>query len=142
MNFPYVTNAHTTLESTKSNEGLDEKKVQQRKDLLELDIMMNPTSHQTYMIYGFLNSFTFIKSSEFSYTKGQKTTSIHKEFSDFDTMLNCFSNTLYIILSKFAYKFNLEDQVTEDFKIKLISKKWFERGEQLKRWPDSNLFFY
>ena len=140
-NYPYISPTPTQLETAKGSDCLDDKAIQHRRDLLELDIFFNPSCYQTYIMYGFLNAYTFSRVSETAFVKGQKSASVHKDSSDFDLILNCMANALSIIVSNLTHTHDLSPKdVKTNYGIDVFSKEWIQRAEKLNRWSDSTIY--
>lgn len=125
------------MESGKKGDGISDTEINERKSIIEMDLCFNPTSFALYIIYGYLNSFIFRRTSEALYSKGQKSVSALKGVSEFDYSLYSLSQAAYILMSKYYAKSNESPElIYSTFGFDPISTEWCIRGDELKRWAD------
>lgn len=73
--------------------------------------------------------------------KGQKSTSVHKDSSDFDLILNCMANALNIIASNLVHMHELSvKEIKLNFGIDVFSQEWIQRADKLNRWSDTDVY--
>jgi len=139
--YPNIPMECSQLDSQKSLDGIDTKEYKKRRELLIVDLTFNPTSYHTFVMLGFLNAYKFTKMSETTFFKGQRTTLVHMETSDFDTTLNCMGNALYIIISKILQDDNVfTDIANKKYGVTILSEIWIDRSNKLNRWADANIY--
>lgn len=143
---PYIPKSLTPFDSLRSNEVVNDERISEIEDILELDLVFNPTSHHSMILKGYMQSFRHARICEGNLLRGikipvpitQEEKQIHKAWDPFRLMINSLSFALLTLVSKVVYDCNFEENEIKQFDICFIAKQWIERTNRLERWNDSN----
>lgn len=143
---------YPNFQRVESLEKLSDEKLKMYMQLLKFDMILNPYSYQSFVMYGHIHADLFMRQTETVYCKGTrvitdemqgesaiavKSMKIDHE-NHFDQELSSFANALYIMVSQIAYESNIDMSfLTQEIGFELVSKNWIERHKMLKRWEDS-----
>ena len=137
-----------------NSEWLNDEKQFIWMELIAFDMMFNPLSYQSYIMYGTIIANRFSIQAETMHLKGHhinnpesqrveatSNPNSHKNdslSSDFDKIIINYANAIYIMTNIFAFDNSVDlKAIVEETGFIPITENWISRHKKLNRWIDS-----
>ena len=147
--YPYFT-------KNSNQEWLNEEKEFILMELLKFDMMFNPLSYQSYIMYGTIIAYKFWSQAEAMHLKGHHIKNLESQRvepssapnsnkndsmdSDFDKIIISYANAIYIMTNILAYENSIDiKSVAGEINFIPMTENWILRHKHLHRWPDSSV---